>query len=314
MFKKIIFIIIIIFSNSILKLSSVDMYFCTAADSKYFDYLVNLIGSIHKNNFDNLKEIAVFDIGMNKGELDHLSKIQKLKIYQVNLVHPDILKPFKTLNEGKMVPGWYAWKPVIIKQALDMFPQVLWIDSGSVVLKPLDDLFKHIKQNNYFLCTIGNATENGRYRNPVEWQTTQYLRKKFQIDTPDKNWILQQEPINASFIGVSKEALADLVLPLYEFAKDLRNFEDDGTTPGGFGTSRHDQSILALHVYTKGLRFLKQDYTQNNPMLLKVDNQEVPFYITWDSESVSDKTHIFHSRFDLRYTTQYKQFVRYKNV
>src|SRR5439155_21284257 len=50
-------------------------YFCTAADSSYFTHLLNLIGSIHKISFDQLGEIAVFDLGLHQEQVEELNKI-----------------------------------------------------------------------------------------------------------------------------------------------------------------------------------------------------------------------------------------------
>lgn len=84
------------------------MYFCTTADERYFPLLINLIGSIHKVNFDELGEIAVFDLGFTEQQLDELHCIEKVRVYNVELTHPDLLKPNSRLKRG-----WYAWKPVV---------------------------------------------------------------------------------------------------------------------------------------------------------------------------------------------------------
>ncbi len=294
--------------------SNNDMYFATSSDSKYFENLLNLIGSIHHTNYENLKEIAVFDIGLTQEQKNLLDKIAKVKVHQVEMVHPDILKSFKTNNNGKIVPGWYAWKPVVMKQALDMFPHFLYIDAGIAVLKPLNDLFSYIKQNGYFLITAGDKFENG-YAHNIKWQSTKYILNKFNIN--EKNsWVLHQENILAGLMGAARSVKNTLILPFYEFSKDLRNFEDDGTTPDGFGTARHDQSILNLLAYTKGFKILRQDATQKSPMFLSIDRNEIPFYVTWDFNSVSDLTHLYISaRFDDRFYNKFKQFIKFdKNI
>jgi len=308
--KKIILILCLVFQNTYCE--NTDLYFCTASNSQYFNFLLNMLGSLHKTNFENLKEIAVFNLGLTQNELDILSRIQKVKVYEIQKTHPDILKPFVTNHWGKTVPGWYAWKPVAIKQALDMFPYVLWIDAGFIVLKPLDDLFKHIKQNGYFLFTTADQPVNGKYKHTVEWQTTKYVVNKYNLHAPAFKWILKMESINAGLMGASRSALNNLIMPLYELTKDLRNFQDDGSTPEGFGTCRHDQALLAILGYTKGLKVFRQDYTQKNPIYLDIDNLQVPIYTTWNDQYVSDKTSLYHSRFDPRYNDKFKEFLKYK--
>ena len=106
-------------SNLYSQNNPVSMNFCTAADAKYFKRLLNLIGSLHHTNFDQTKEIAVFDLGLTNDQKETLNGIQKVKLYSIELTHPDLLTQFVV---RKIVPGWYAWKFVVLKQTLDIFP------------------------------------------------------------------------------------------------------------------------------------------------------------------------------------------------
>ena len=117
--KKILFIFNILITSFLYSETQNDLYFSTASDAKYFDLLLNLIGSIHKTNFENLKEIAVFNLGMTQEQIDQLTTIENVTVNEVEKTHPDIIKQFITANNGKTVPGWYAWKPVIMKQVLE---------------------------------------------------------------------------------------------------------------------------------------------------------------------------------------------------
>lgn len=290
-----------------------DIYICTAANYIYFPHLLNFIGSLHKVNFDSLKEIAVFNLGLTDDQIKELHKIEKLSVHEVEKVHPDILKEFMVLPNGKTAPGWYAWKPVAIKQALDMFPYVLWIDAGSTFLKPIDPLLEYIKKNGYFLATIGqDRQENGRFPNDIEWQLTQHVRKQFDLDTPEKNGILANEAIMATIVGVSKDSAGKFLLPWYQLAHDLKNFEDDGSAPNGFGTARWDQALLGVLGYLNKLKVFKQDYTQIEPMKFDINGRIEDFYITWHTYFVNDKTNIYSSRWDLSRLDYFKDFIRYK--
>ena len=230
---------------------SVDRYFCTAADKVFFDHLLNLTGSIHGSNFDDTREIAVFDLGFTNEQRQILSGIEKVQVYQVELTHPDLLKHFATLpKEKKMVRGWYAWKPVVIKQALDMFPYVVYLDAGNVVLKPLGDLFKYIQKNGYFLI-------QDPYRFCVGDHCTTHVKNKFKLNTSQYAWISKAPNIQASMQGLNKTMFQSYVLPMYELSKDLKNFEDDGSAPKGFGWGRHDQTLFGIHAYLLGLKLLE---------------------------------------------------------
>lgn len=282
---------------------NIEQYYCTAANSKYFNNLLNLIGSIHKTNFDNLKEIAVYNIGMTQIELEKLNTIQKIKTYEVELTHPDLLKSFKTTTCGKEVPGWYAWKPVILKQSLDMFPYVLYIDAGLGVLRSVDNLFRYINCHKYFL---------GRLRPHSVWaQTNEYLKSKFELQKPENEWVIFQDPIVGFIIGASKEAKDILINPFYEFTKELRNFEDDGSCPGGFGHYRHDQSILSVYGHLNRLTTHSLGCINNVPINLNINNKVEEFYFHIDTPFVNEKTQIYYSaRFDDRHN-KYAEFIKY---
>src|SRR5581483_6484807 len=148
------------------------MYFCTAANARYFDHLLNLIGSIHWTHYFDLEKIAVFDLGLTQEQRDYLNTIEKIEICTIEKVHPDIIKDFYVGWGDRHVPGWYAWKPVVIWQSLKKFPYVLWLDAGTTLKKEISALFRHIKQNGYFLATIGDEYHT------VEWGMTKYVRQK----------------------------------------------------------------------------------------------------------------------------------------
>ena len=99
---------------------------------------------------------------------------------------------------------------------------------------------------------------------------------------------------------------------MYEYSKDFRFYQDDGTTPTGWGCGRHDQTLLSALAYTRNLKVFKQDYTQQTPMMLPINGGEVPFYITWDKPHVCQKTHIYSCRGDLSQANMFRECIKYK--
>jgi glycosyltransferase involved in cell wall biosynthesis len=291
--------------------SAVAQYYVTAADHKYFEFLLNLIASIHETNFDHLGEIAVANIGLTQEQIDKLNSIEKVRVFEVERANPDILKPFVVNKWGKEVPGWYSFKPVTVKQALDRYPYVLWIDASSIVLKPLDNLFKHIQQNGYFVATIGNEIINGKYRFPMRWCTTKRVIEAFGLNEPELSWVMDAEQIMTTTFGISKDS-APLFTDFFETSKDISLFIDDGSTPDGIGTGRHDQTVLSIFAYTHNLIVHKQDYTQEKPMPLMVDAKEMPFYMTWHAAYVNNKTDIYSARGNSASYTSMRKSLHYK--
>ena len=273
----------------------VAQYYCTASCAYYYPHLLNLIGSLHETNFTQIGEIAVFDLGMRQEQIDHLNTIQKVKVYKIKENNPDLLTYFSIPN-GRQIPGWYMWKPVAIKEALEMFPWVLWIDAGTTVLRPLDSLFYYIREQGYFLATIGDETANDQFIHSIGWQSTSILVDHFGLNLPENRWILSQEPVMGGFVGVSRTGFHFFAKDWYEYTHDTRFFADDGTTPSGYGTGRHDQAVLSIMAYLRGLKIHVQSHLQEFPIILETIEGDFPFYITWVDRCVDHNTCIWNSR------------------
>ncbi len=213
--------LLMIFLYCSLLISSSQHYYCTAADEHYFSCLINLIGGIHKHNFEQLGEIMVFDLGLTQEQRLYLNSIQNLNVYDAEMVNSQMLIPFNTQTWGKYVPGWYTWKAGAIKQALEKYTTILWIDAGTTVNAPLNDLFEHIEYNGYF------------FHNGVSWslqqETTQYVLDYFDLQLPLTQWSLNPEikGVESGLMGLSRSLYPTIILPMYLLSKNIRNFEDD---------------------------------------------------------------------------------------
>lgn len=286
-------------------------YYCTATNSAYYPHLLKLIGSIHKTNYEFLNQIFVYDLGLQKAEKEYLSKIEKLEVIAFKEIHKDVIKPVVKDAYGRTVPGWYAFKYVALYEVIKKVPIILWIDSGSTVLRPLNSLFNEIEKNGYFFCTIGDE-DNGKITHDVKWGMTKFVYDKFDMNSSSKKFILDKEPVMGGVIGVTSQDKNNIIADMFYFAQDLRNYADDGTTPNGFGTSRHDQSLLSAQCYYQNLIVYKQDFRQERPIKFNYSNNAELFYITWHWQYVNEKTHIYSSRHDLSNLDNYKSYIKFK--
>ena len=281
------------------------MYFCTAADSNHYPVLLNLIGSIFKHNEKELKQIAVFNLGLMPEQVSQLKTIDRVEVYEVEKVHPLITTPIHC-NNGRWIKGLLSWKAVVIKQAVDMFPYVLYLDSGTTILKPVNGLFKHIQQHKYFLTDCGHS---------IKWMTTGYIIKKL-LNEPEKKWILNDDVfgIDAGFLGVTREIKQKFIDPLYELSKEIRNFIDDGTCPNGLGTGRHDQTLFSIIARELKLTILNHD-REVEECILAYDGILEPLHITHSADRVKKDTVIYRSRRNLSQETfnHNVQFIKTKN-
>lgn len=245
--------------------------------------LLGLIKSIHKNdNQEDFKEIAVFDLGFTATQLKILYGYKKVKVCKLEMVHPDILKRFKTAP-GRNVAGWFAWKPVAIKQALEMYPYILYLDAGMRVLKPLDDMFKHIIQNDYFVVHAGHNIVDRLTKKPLE-----DIIKKRSIE--EQEMLLDKETLMhcGGIQGLSRNMLDSYILPIYKHAYNLEIFADDGSASKGFGSGRHDQTIFSIYGRLLGMKI----QPEGGWMTLIVDGKEVPFHAHWDDKKIIPESSI----------------------
>jgi hypothetical protein len=274
-------------------------YFATCSDSNYFSRLCNLIGSIHHVHSNDLGAIAVFDLGLEPIQIQQLNSMLGVKVYQIEMTNPYILTYLrKGSKEPEMVRGLYSFKPVVIKQALDLFPCVLYLDAGCLVFRPLDDLFKYIQQNSYFLVSCGHS---------IRFMATTYVIDQFNLHSNDRKWILNERTlgISAGFQGLTREVYNSYVLPIYNLTKDIRNFMDDGSSPEGFVFTRHDQTLFSIQAALLGFNILGW----NSPAFLDIDDQKVPFYV--HSGNFSPQTHILLQGSDRK---DFRAFIQYKEL
>lgn len=263
---------------------SVPMYFSTVSDEKHFPLLLNLIGSIHKYHYYDVEEIGVYDLGMTSSQINELNNIKKVKIYQIEKTNEKI---FELINTGinRNVKGLFSWKPVVIKQSLEKYPYVVYLDAGSTILKPINNLFKHIIEHGYFLSDCGHS---------IAQMTPNHIIEKFNLDQS----ILNDLGIDAGFIGISRKMYDSFIKPIYELSFDINNFVDDGTCPGGYGMGRHDQTLFSIFARKLNLNIQLHD-RDPDVMNTNVNGKLTPFIITHTLSKLTSLTSIFRSRWNI---------------
>lgn len=281
-------------------------YYAIPSDTNHFHMLKNCIGSIHKNDKENLGEIAVFNLGLSAENLEDLNRMYKVKVYNVEITNLDLLKYFETADNGRLVRGYFAWKPVVIKQSLELFPYVLYMDAGTTVLKPLNDLFNYIQKKGYFIMSC-TENENCNLVNRI----TQPVIKKILDQRSDvfKAFILSGKAYNidAGLQGVSRKVFEAYVKPVYDYTFDLELFKDDATAFLGYGAGRHDQTLFSIEVYYQNMERFQEGWID-----LKFSNLVKKIHIHWDQEKIKDESCIYRSRHDIHFRKGHIQHVIYK--
>ncbi len=276
---------------------SVPMYFCTATDDRHFPLLLNLLGSIHQHNFYDVEKVFVYDLGLSEVNRRQLGNIKRVELCEIDQTNPDMLKDIET-GVNRKVRGLFSWKPVVLKDALDRCPYVLYLDAGTTILKPLNKLFKHIEQNGYFFVDCGRS---------IKWMATDYIIKKLELSSEENKFLLDESlaGIDGGFQGVSRKIYDEYVIPMYELSKDIKNFVDDGTTSEGWGTGRHDQTLFSILARQLKYKVEVHDNDAVECNLLVNQNKE-KVHITHRRDRVNNDTLVFRSRWSIDYQSYKK--------
>ena len=277
-------------------------YYVTVASADYFDRLLNLIGSIHENNYSSLVEISVFDIGLTDEQKKYLNNIAKLKVYSVEKVNPYIFDYFKH-DMGRMIVGWYSWKPVVIKKAMELHPYFLFLDAGTTVLGKVDPIFDYITHNGSFFIS-------GQPWSIFSCSTKSVLDQIIN-KSEKKDFLLGADTwqISSGCIGLSNNVgcVKNFVSDCFACTKKIELFADDGTAASGFG--RHDQIIFSIYARLYGLNIFPVGYIN-----LSYNNQNYLIHTHYDSSQINEKTVIYSSRRNINYAgVFYAGKIRFKN-
>jgi hypothetical protein len=218
--------------------------FATATDTEHYTWTLNLIAGIHRFHLEKMGNIAVFDLGLLPEERAHLNQLSFVRVYDIEKTHPLLLQKYTVNKDGKIARGWYAWKPVAIKQAMDLFEEFFYLDSGVSIQGPMDLLFKHLRTQGYFLIDCGQE---------IRRMTTKKVIEEFKLNAPANQWVLNKLGISAGIQGLTRRYQSSYINPLYQLCFNLDCFKDDGTCPRGFGYSRHDQPLFSIQARLLGL-------------------------------------------------------------
>jgi hypothetical protein len=263
------------------------MNFATSADTEHYNWALNLIAGIHRYNFAKLGEIAVFDLGLLPEERAHLESLSGVSVYDVEKTNPVMFQKFVINKKGKIARGWYSWKPVAIKQAMEKFSSFFYLDTGITIQGPLDLLFDHLDQNGYFFIDCGHS---------IERMTIQPLYARFHLNGPENSWILEGKGISSGIQGLTRALYENYVMPLYALSYDIANFADDSSCPKGYGFARHDQTLFSIQARLLHLQIF--EVLQSNKMKLRIDGKTI-------KTSLNSFFAITRKNFDLERSKQY---------
>lgn len=225
-----------------------NLNFVTIADKEFYPKVINLISDIQTYHVGKIGQIAVFDIGFTQEQRDNLNNMSYVKVYDLEKVNPYQFIKYKTNNLGKVVRGWFSFKPIALKQASELFNDFLYIDGGLRLKSSIEPLYQILRKKGYLFIDGGSRL----------WEiTSQSIVMKMKLFEDERKKILNRFGMSAGMQGITREVYSNYVYPLYKYAHDIEYFVDDGTALLGFGFSRHDQTISSIQARLNNLKITK---------------------------------------------------------
>lgn len=199
-------------------------------------YLVNYSHNSHKNaqeyNSKSAIEVGKFD--------SHFS-------YGLKNLDADFLEKQKHVLSQDRGAGYWSWKPLVIKMALDEIQEndiLMYSDSGISFIKEIDEVLDIMDSTNekLLLFELEDIHPNKRWTK----------RDTFHYMELDREPFLSQNQLLASYLLMRKNKfVCDFISEWLNYSKDYRIITDSPNECGlenypEFVDHRHDQSILSL--------------------------------------------------------------------
>jgi len=116
----------------------------TAVSQDYLNSCLTLIASIHRTSCDIVNKIIVYSINLNKNSITFLNTLKYVTVV-------DLQKYKDNYFDGWLTPKQHAYKGFCLVNAANYGNNILWIDSGALLLKNCAEIFQKI-DNNHIFC------------------------------------------------------------------------------------------------------------------------------------------------------------------
>jgi hypothetical protein len=190
-------------------------------NSFYYESGVTLVASIHRNSYDSVDEIIIYDLGLAKQEIETLNQFAKVKV----LRFPDVVNSY---YEGYLEPKQFAYKLFVIKDAGNYGDLVFYLDAGAAVLRDLIQVYELIEKDDILL--VQGVQDNLRW-------THQRALELMNATEAEKHG----NQISAGILGYKKDGKYQKMIDeafTYSLNKEIVH--------GSHANHRHDQSIYSV--------------------------------------------------------------------
>eukprot|EP00039_Didymoeca_costata_P006474 m.90534 g.90534 ORF g.90534 m.90534 type:complete len:363 (+) comp13271_c0_seq4:63-1151(+) len=150
--------------------------------------------------------------------------------------------------------GEYAWKTVIIKELVDEFGVVLWMDAGNMI---------HEKDN--LTMVLNTIRKTGFYSTKTKGDVQSFTHKGtlLHLNQSNNETLKRQRNCNGAILGFSHDSRAyhEILVPWVSCA-----LVKECIAPTGSNKSNHrqDQSVLSILVHAKGYTCPRDNCWESN--------------------------------------------------
>ena len=194
----------------------------TGANSHYYQSLLTLISSIHKDSFDLVDMVFVYDFGLDNLEIEQLNRLEKVSVMDIekNFIIYNTISTTKT--KSHFLKMYSLYNSIVLSK------NVLWLDAGVCALKSLKPIFDLIERDDIFL--VGDVHINRNFT---------HKRCSEVMSATEKE--LNDNMLSSGIFGFKPNG------KYIELIKDSWKYSQiEGVIDGYEENHRHDQSVLSI--------------------------------------------------------------------
>ena len=194
----------------------------TGANSIYFESLLTLISTVHKDSFELVDMIVVYDFGLDQTEINRLKSLEKIMIV-------DIVKDFQ-IYEGisSIKTKCHFLKMYTLFHSMSLSKNVLWLDAGACALRSLEPIFNVIESEDIFLVGDIHLNKNYTHKRCVEVMNA----------TEEE---LMDNQLWSGLVGFKSDGKYSRII-----TEGWNYSQIEGCVDGFEDNHRHDQSVLSI--------------------------------------------------------------------
>ena len=192
----------------------------TTANSPYYYSLLTLINGVHTFGLDCVDQILVFNLGLDKTEIDVLKSLKNVSVVE----YP---KDYIESHSHSLDPKSYMYKIFCLTYCKTMAENIFWLDAGATPINNMCGIYDLIENDEIFM--VGDIHLNRNYTH----KTCSTIMEATESELNDTQ-------LSAGIIGYKSGGK-------YEHLFDkAHEYSMKGCTIGHEENHRNDQSVFSI--------------------------------------------------------------------